>query len=130
MFLSTRFLVIPTAVIASLSFFAWTAQAHESHGKPQHGGVVAEGSSFQTELVVKQTEAIIYLSDHGKELASKRVTGKLIVLADGKTYSAPLTPKAANQLQATLTAPVKSAKFVAQITVPGKAAASVRFELK
>jgi nitrogen fixation protein FixH len=130
MFLSTRYLLISAAVSASLSFFALHAQAHETHSKPQHGGVVAEAASFQAELVVKQTEVIIYLSDHGKELASKGVTGKLTVLADGKTYSLTLTPKTANQLQATLTAPVKTAKFVAQITVPSKPAASVRFELK
>jgi hypothetical protein len=123
-------ILISVVVSLSAGLLTTTAQAHETHGKAQHGGVVAEGASFQAELVVKQTEVIIYLSDHGKELASKGVTGKLTVLADGKTYSLTLTPKTANQLQATLTAPVKTAKFVAQITVPGKPAASVRFELK
>jgi hypothetical protein len=123
-------ILLSIAVSLSAGLLTTTSLAHETHGKPQHGGVVAEGASFQAELVVKQTEALIYLTDHGKELAVKGVTGKLTVLADGKTYSVPLTPKAANQLQATLTAPVKAAKFVAQVTVPGKVAASVRFELK
>lgn len=131
MFSTARYLLIVAAMSTMFSFFALTAQAHETHGKPQYDGVVAEAAAFQTELVVKNTEAIIYLTDHGKELSNKGVTGKLTVLADGKTYNVPLMPtKATNQLQATLTAPVKSAKFVAQITLAGKAATSVRFELK
>jgi hypothetical protein len=130
MFSTTRHLLITAVVSGSLSFFALTAHTHETHGKPQQGGVVAEAAAFQAELVVKNTEAIIYLTDHDKELSNKGVTGKLTVLADGKTYSVPLMPKGTNQLQATLNAPLKVAKFVAQMTLPGKTPASVRFELK
>lgn len=118
------------AAITSTLLLALTAQAHETHGKPQYGGIVAEAAIFQAELVVKQTTATIYLTDHGKELANKGVTGKLTVLADGKTYTVNLAPNANNQMQATLTTPVKSGKFVAQIALPNKPAASVRFELK
>jgi hypothetical protein len=119
-----------TAAITSALLLTLAVQAHETHGKPQYGGIVAESAAFQAELVVKQTTATIYLTDHGKALSSKGVTGKLTVLAEGKTQALTLSPSAENQLQATLPAPIKSGKFVAQIALPNKAAASVRFELK
>ncbi|MDI9335301.1 MAG: hypothetical protein QM533_13090 [Cytophagales bacterium] len=118
------------AAITSALLLAQAAQAHETHGKPQHGGVVAEAATFQAELVVKQTTALIYLSDHGKEVSSKGVTGKLTVLTEGKTYTVNLVPHASNQLKAVLTAPLKSGKFAGQITLPNKPAVSIRFELK
>ena len=119
------------ASVASALLLATAAQAHESHGKSQHGGVVAEAAVFQAELVVKQNLVTIYLSDHGKALSAKDVKGKLTVLADGKTHNLDLTPNAASsQLQATLPAPIKSGKFVAQISLSNKPATSVRFEIK
>ena len=119
------------AAVASALLLATAAQAHESHGKPQHGGVVAEAALFQAELVLKQNLVTIYLSDHGKALSAKDVKGKLTVLADGKTHSLDLAPNATNsQLQTTLPAPIKAGKFVAQITLPNKPATSLRFEVK
>ncbi len=118
------------AALASALLLAMTVQAHESHGKPQYGGVVAEAGSFQAELVLKQNTVTIYLSEHGQPLANKGATGKLTVLSAGKTQSAALSPAASNQLQATLAEPIKSGKFIAQITLLGKPAAAVRFEVK
>ena len=76
------------AALTSALLLAMTVHAGGNHGKPLHGGIVAESSAFEAELVVKQTLATIYLNDHGKDLSSKGVTGKLTVLAEGKTYTA------------------------------------------
>ena len=118
------------AVLTGALLLAMTVHAGGNHGKPQHGGIVAETNGFEAELVVKQNLVTIYLNDHGKDLSSKGVTGKLTVLADGKTYTVNLLPTTGNQLQATLPAPLKNGKFVAQIALPNKPIASVRFDLK
>ena len=119
-----------STALASVLLLAMAAQAHEGDGKPQYGGIVAESAAFQAELVVKQNTVTIYLTDHGKALSSKGATGKLTVLSAGKTNNITLSPSASNQLQASLEEPIKSGKFVAQITLPGKPAAAVRFEVK
>lgn len=128
-----NFYTFARAILAALTsalLLAMTVHAGGNHSKPLHGGIVAKSSAFEAELVVKQALVTIYLNDHGKDLSSKGVTGKLTVLADGKTYTVNLSPTTDNQLQATLTAPLKGGKFVAQITIPNKDAVSMRFELK
>lgn len=119
-----------STALASALLLAMAAQAHEGDGKPQYGGIIAESAAFQAEMVIKQNTVTIYLTDHGKVLSSKGATGKLTVLSAGKTQSVTLSPAANNQLQATLAEPIKSGKFVAQISLLGKPAAAVRFEVK
>ena len=128
-----NFYTFARAILAALTstlLLAMTVHAGGNHSKPLHGGIVAESSAFEAELVVKQNLVIIYLSNHGKTIPSTGVTGKLTILSEGKTQAVNLSASAGNQLQATLTAPLKGGKFVAQITIPNKDAVSMRFELK
>ena len=118
------------AALTSALLLAMAAHAGGDHSKPLHGGIVAESSAFEAELVVKQHLVTIYLTNHGKAIPSTGVTGKLTILSEGKTQAVNLSASAGNQLQATLPAPLKSGKFVAQIALPNKPTASVRFELK
>lgn len=113
-----------------LFLMAISAHAHETHGKPQYGGAVADAGIFQAELVLKQSVATIYLTEHGKDVSSKGTTGKLTMLSGEKKFMFSLTPSKGNQLQATLAEPFKKGTFVAQITQPSQPTATLRFEIK
>lgn len=117
---------ILTAVLVAVASPA--AFAHAEHGQPQYGGIYGEAGTFQAELLIKDTQATIYLSSHGEAVSAKGATGKLTILdADGKS-EVELKPAADNQLVATLKSkPAKGAKVMATITLPGKKAANVRY---
>ena len=102
--------------------------AHAEHGQPEYGGIYGEAGAFQAELVITDSQAKIYVTNHGEPLSTKGATGKLIVLAaDGKS-EVELKPAADNQLVAALKAkPAKGAKIVATITLAGKKPANVRY---
>ncbi len=129
--ISNYFAASLRVVIVSVGIFSTHAalQAHESHGKPQYGGIVSEAGKFQAELVVKNNLATIYLTEHGAALSTKGATGKLTVLSGNKTYSVALSAKAPNKLEAQLERAEQSIKIVAQITPLGKSMSSMRFEL-
>ena len=120
--------ILTAALVAVASPAAF---AHAEHGQPQYGGIYGEAGNFQAELVIKDTQATIYLSNHGDPVSAKGATGKLTILgADGKS-EVELKPTADNQLVATLkTKPVKGDKVMATITLPGKKPANVRYAIE
>jgi hypothetical protein len=116
---------------AALSIAAPAVLAHTEHGHPQYGGIYGEAGTFQAELVIKDTQVIIYLSNHGEPVSAKGATGKLVVLsADGKS-EVELRPSADNQLLATLKSkPAKGTKIVATLTLGGRKPANVRYVIE
>lgn len=116
---------------AALCLAAPAVMAHAEHGHPQYGGIYGEAGTFQAELVIKDKQAIIYLSNHGEPISTKGATGKLLILAaDGKS-EVELRPGADNQLVATLKAkPAKGTKAVATLTLEGKKPANVRYVIE
>jgi copper(I)-binding protein len=116
---------------AMIAVAAPTVHAHAEHGQPQYGGIYGEAGTFQAELLIKDTQATIYLSNHDDVISSKGATGKLTILgADGKS-EVELKPGADNQMTATLKAkPAKGTKVMATITLPGKKAANVRYVIE
>lgn len=128
-----KFSSILTAIAISVSAAAVApaAHAHAEHGQPQYGGIYGEAGTFQAELVFKDKEVVLYITQHGEPLSTKGAGGKLTLLgADGKT-EAELKPAADNQLVATLaSAPGKGSKIVASITLPGKKTANVRYAIE
>lgn len=110
---------------------AGPAWSHADHLKPQYGGVTADAESFQVELVMKGSQATLYLTEHGAPVESSSASGKLTVLSGKNKEEATLAPNGYQSLGANLkTRPAKGAKAVANIDVPGKGAGSVRFTLK
>ena len=103
-----------------------------AHGaKPQFGGVMQSANDISFELVSKDGKAVIYVQDHGVDLATAGASGTLTVLAGGKKSVAALVPSGANMLISTTALSFEhGAKAVASITLPGKAALSVRFSRK
>lgn len=116
---------------AALCLAAPAAMAHAEHGHPQYGGIYGEAGTFQAELVIKDKQAIIYLSNHGEPISAKGATGKLLILAaDGKS-EVELRPGTDNQLVASLKAkPAKGTKIVATLTLEGKKPANVRYVIE
>lgn len=84
-------------------FFALTAvnslHAHEGHGQPQYGGVVAEAGMAQFEIVAKAGKVTVYATMHGAPLASAGGSGKLTVLDGAKKSEIELKPAGDNKLE-------------------------------
>lgn len=119
-----------TLLLSGLLAFA--AHAHDDHGKPQWGGVVADAGPYQVELVAARNGEIkLYLSDHGAQLPSQGGSGRLTVLFGGKKEELALKPVSDSALGAVSTLrPGRGARAVAVIELPGHKPASLRFVLK
>ena len=82
-------------------FTAGVATAHETHGQPQYGGVVAEAGMAQFEIVAKDGKLIVYVSNHGAPVDTTGASGKLTVLAGSAKSEIELKPAGDNRLQGT-----------------------------
>ncbi|HEY0489191.1 MAG TPA: hypothetical protein VGD30_06720 [Telluria sp.] len=120
-------LIALTAVALSLAFTG-NAVAHGS--KARHGGIVQTAGDLSFELVSKDDAAVIYVDDHGKDLATTGASGTLTVLTGTKKTVLPLAAGEGNTLVATGARLAKGAKAVASINLASKGTVSVRFSVK
>lgn len=117
-----------TAIAVGMSI---SGQAFAHGATPKHGGVVQSAGDLSFELVSKDGKAIIYVEDHGADLATAGATGTLTVLSGANKSEILLEPAGSNALVSrTEIKIVRGAKAVASITLPGKEAISVRFSRK
>ena len=117
---------------AALAFTATTfaADGHSHDPKPMHGGVVAEASDIEFELVARADAVTVYVRDHGKALATQGASGKLTVLAGAEKTEAALAPAGENKLEARGSFKVgPGTKLVAAVNLPGRKPVNVRFAL-
>lgn len=113
------------------ALLAQPALAHDDHGKPRWGGVVADAEIFQAELVIKNGQAKVYLSLHADMLPAQGSSGKLTLLGGGKKEELELKQVTDSALgAATSFKSGKGVKAVAVITMPGKGTGNMRFQLK
>jgi hypothetical protein len=124
---SMKKLIALTAVALSLAV-AGNAVAHGS--KARHGGIVQTAGDLSFELVSKDDAAVIYVNDHGKDLATTGASGTLTVLNGTKKAVLPLAAGEGNTLVATGARLAKGAKAVASINLASKGTVSVRFSVK
>lgn len=119
-------------VLCCLGWVASTlAFAHADHGRPQYGGVVAEAGLFQAELVAKRDVLTIYLSNHEEKVDSTSAGAKLTLIIGASKVQVGLAPAGDNKLEAKGNFDLpKGSKVDAQITLPGKPARSVSFEIQ
>jgi len=108
------------------------AHAHDDHGKPQWGGVVADAGPFQVELVVARDGQIkLHLSDHAAQVPSQGASGRLTLLSAGKKEELVLKPVSDSALGATSKLkPGRGARAVAIIQLPGQEPATLRFVIR
>ena len=114
------------------AFFSAASLAADKHheSKPRHGGVMVEVNEVEYELVTRDGNVVIHVSDHGKPVSTKGWSGN-IALVGGEKASAELAPSGDNLLTAKGALPVKSgARLLATIQAPGKKPVQVRFSVK
>lgn len=114
---------------------AWAGDDHaHDHAKdhqPRQGGVMVVVGHVDWELVAKPERLVVYVSDHGKPLATAGATGKLTLLTGKDKTEAVLKPTGQNALEAGGSFKLgKGSKVLATVTLPGQKPAAVRFELK
>lgn len=117
--------------VACAALAGTAAFAHEEHGKPQHGGVVAEAGTFQGELVAGPKGPVLHVTDHGKPVSTAGASGKLVVLAGGQKSELELAPAGGNRLAPPqpLALP-KGARAVATVTLGDGRSGALRFDVK
>jgi hypothetical protein len=118
-------------LLALTAMLGQPVYAHDAHGVPQWGGVVADAGEFQAELVIKAGQAKVYLSRHADMLPSQGASGRLTLLAGGKKHELVLQPVSDSALGATTTLTSgKGVKAVAVLQLPGQSPATLRFVMK
>jgi hypothetical protein len=115
---------------AMLTVTAPAAYAHAEHGQPQYGGLYGEAGTFQAELLIKDKEAVLYLSNHGEPVSSAGASGKLTILSSSGKIEVELKPVGDNQLRGQLKVkPASGSKIIATLTLAGMKPALVRYSL-
>jgi hypothetical protein len=114
-------------IVAALLVSASTLAIAHGGGAPKHGGAVATASDLAFELAASGGNAVLYVEDHGKPLATAGMSGKLSVLNGADRAEAELKPAGDNKLEAKGVKVAKGTKSVATLTLPDKKEVTVRF---
>ena len=119
------------AALFTALIFSNTASAGGEHDtKPKHGGVVVEVKHVEYEIVAKPEMIQIYLGDHGKSMKVDGAKAKVTLLNGTEKSEVELVP-AGDKLEAKGAFKVaKGTKGIALVTLAGKSASTVRFEVK
>lgn len=103
--------------------------AHGDHGKPQHGGVVAEAAVAQFEVVNEGDSVVVYAQHHEHTLSTAGASGKVTILAGTQKTELTLQPAGGNKLSAKGNIP-SGAKVLLNISLPGQPALQARVVMK
>ena len=127
---SIKALVLTAAMTACLS-----ALAHGDPSPAKYGGIVAEAKDLEFELVATADSIAIYVDDHekkaGTKVDTKGATAKVTLLGGGQKTEVNLTPAGGNKLEAKGAFKIAAGtKAVSVVTLAGKPAVTVRFEVK
>ncbi len=133
--MKNRIALMSSLLLALATAPAW---AHEDHvhdhlkdHQPRQGGVMVVIGHTDYELVAKPERLVIYVSDHGKPLATAGATGKVTLLTGKDKSEATLKPKGPNALEAVGSFKLGAGtKVLATVTLAGQKPSAVRFELK
>ena len=126
-----RRVVLALATLAVMPAVAFAQGGHvHTQSKPKYGGVVTEVNEIDYELVARTDSIRLYLSDHNKAVNIANASAKVTLLSGNEKSEVTLKP-AGDKLEATGTFKVSpGTKAVAVVTLPGKPAQSVRFDIK
>ena len=114
--------------IGLAAFAAVPLQAHEAAAL--RGGIVRTVSDLQYELIVKGSDATIFVDDHGKPVSTAGMTGKLTALMGKETTEAELRTAGDNRLEAKGLKLGSGARIVAVIRRDATKTVTVRYTLK
>ena len=118
--------------VASLTISCLSMNPVLAHGdaKPLHGGIVQLVNDLSFELVAQADGATIYLMDHDKPMASKGITGKLIVLKGSDKIESDIKESGENTLRVMGVNLGKGDKLVAALSNVNGKSMTVRFTIK
>lgn len=127
----TAILLSALALSASGAVFAADDHQHGHDHKPLHGGVVAEASDIDFELVADAGSIALFVRDHGKPASTQDATAKVTLLNGTEKTEAVLAPAGGNKLAAQGAYKLGAGtKAVATVTLAGKKPVSVRFAIR
>lgn len=119
-----------TILIAAVVALAAPAFAAKDDHTAKHGGIFVETKALDFEIVAKPDVIHVYVADHGKPVKLDGAKGKLTLLNGSEKTEVDLTP-VGDKLEAKGAFKVaKGTKGIASVTLPGKSAATARFEVK
>lgn len=116
------------ALLAALTAIPHAA-AHEGHGQPRFGGVVAEAGVAQFEIVVGDGKVTVHATRHGVPLATTGASGRLTVLDGARKSEIELAPAGDNRLAGTGRVPA-GAKLLLQVGLAGEKPLQARAVLR
>lgn len=123
----------PLLALALLAGTAAQAGGNHQHDhKPLHGGIVAEASDLDFELLLSRPGQItLYVRDHGKPLALNGASARLTLLSGSDKREASLVAVGGERLEAQGDFKLAAgSKVVALVQLPGRKPVNVRFALK
>ncbi|MDZ7596198.1 MAG: hypothetical protein U0932_16265 [Thiobacillus sp.] len=118
------------ALAAALNAAPVFAGAGHDHG-PKYGGVVREVRNVAYELVAKPDSLTLYVSDHGKPIATQGAQAEALIYAGNDKATVKLEPAGENRMVAKGNFKVGvGVRVVLTTTLPGKPPAKATFNLK
>jgi hypothetical protein len=128
--MKSRLLSLTASLAAALSLAVANAGEGHDHG-PKHGGVLREVKSVSYELVAKPDMLTLYVSDHGKPIATQGAKAEATLHAGNEKTTVALEPAGENQMSAKGSFRVGvGVRAIVTVTLPGQAASKVSFKLK
>jgi hypothetical protein len=123
----TMFRSLALAAFLTILAPALPASAHDP--KPRHGGAIVLSGNYHVEMVVKDGQVDVYLTNHDdKPVAATGRKGVAILMAGGKSVRIPLEAAGSVRLTGKTTEALPSrAKGVVQITEPAGGTVQARF---
>lgn len=128
--MNLRPLIAAAALAAAFAPPPAFAAAGHDHG-PKYGGVVREVNDIAYELVAKPDSLTLYVSDHGKPVATQGATAEAVIYAGNDKTTARLDPAGDNRMVAKGNFKVGvGVRVIVTTTLPGKTPAKATFNLK
>ncbi|MFY8118176.1 MAG: hypothetical protein ACOVLH_10240 [Roseateles sp.] len=126
-----QYLYAPLLALTLLAGTAAQAGGNHDH-KPLHGGIVAEASDLDFELLLSRPgQLTLYVRDHGKPLPLNGASARLTLLSGADKREALLAPVGSERLEAQGDFKLAAgSKVVALVQLPGRKPVNVRFALK
>ena len=103
-----------------MSVVAGPGHGHGSDHKAMHGGLFYQ-ANYDYELVVRDGEVKLFVTDHGKAVELSGATARVTILMGGKKTDIIMAPTGEFFSAKTTRKPEKGAKAVVQMQISGKA---------
>lgn len=123
-------LIAATTLASALSMPPAFAGGGHDHG-PRYGGVVREVQGVSYELLARPDALTLYVSDHGKPIATQGAEAEATIYAGNDKTTVRLQPAGENRMAAKGDFRVGvGVRVTVSTSLPGKAAAKATFNLK